>query len=171
MLVTADGVMRGTKPIGLYGLAQRAAALCEDAGKPLAKMVVLQRLPEDSSAAVTLDPARDVWWHDAVGAASATSEVEWVDAEHPLFVLYTSGSTGTPKGVLHTTGGYMVYAATTSKYVFDLQQDDVFFCTADCGWITGHSYVTYGPLLNAATQLVFEGVPSFPDAGRLWRGR
>ena len=95
--------------------------------------------------------------------------MEWVDSEDPLFVLYTSGSTGKPKGVLHTTGGYMVYAATTSKYIFDLQDKDVFFCTADCGWITGHSYVAYGPLLNGATQLVFEGVPSYPDAGRLWK--
>jgi acetyl-CoA synthetase len=94
-----------------------------------------------------------------------------VESEHPLFVLYTSGSTGKPKGVLHTVGGYMVYAATTAKYVFDLHPDlgDVFFCTADCGWITGHTYVAYGPLLNRATQLVFEGVPSHPDPGRLWR--
>ena len=90
-------------------------------------------------------------------------------AQDPLFVLYTSGSTGKPKGVLHSTGGYMIYAATTSKYVFDLQDGDTFFCTADCGWITGHSYVTYGPMLNRATQLIFEGVPSHPDAGRLWR--
>ena len=94
-----------------------------------------------------------------------------MESEHPLFVLYTSGSTGKPKGVLHTVGGYMVYAATTAKYVFDLHPDlgDVFFCTADCGWITGHTYVAYGPLLNRATQLVFEGVPSHPDPGRLWR--
>ena len=113
--------------------------------------------------------SRDVWWNDVVPAADASCPCEWVDSEDPLFVLYTSGSTGKPKGVLHTTGGYMVYAATTSKYIFDMKPDDVFFCTADCGWITGHSYVTYGPLLNRATQLVYEGVPSHPDAGRLWR--
>ena len=99
---------------------------------------------------------------------SSTCETEWVDAEDALFMLYTSGSTGKPKGVVHTTGGYMVYAATTTKYVFDLKPGDLFWCTADCGWITGHTYVTYGPLLNGATSLVFEGVPNYPDPGRCW---
>jgi acetyl-CoA synthetase len=111
------------------------------------------------------------WWHDAVASAlknGASDEVEWVDSEHPLFVLYTSGSTGKPKGIQHATGGYMVYTATTFKHTFNYQPGDVFFCTADCGWITGHSYVTYGPMLNGATQVVFEGIPNFPDAGRLW---
>ena len=118
---------------------------------------------------ISFTQGRDEWWDEALASAPAKCAVEWMDSEAPLFVLYTSGSTGKPKGVLHTTGGYMVYSATTSKYIFDLKPDDTFFCTADCGWITGHSYVAYGPLLNRATQLIFEGVPSFPDAGRLWR--
>jgi len=168
VVVTADGVMRGGKMIKLFDIVDKAAAICAEAGKPVVSLVCLQRLA-DGAAGVELAEGRDVWWHDEVAAASATCDVEWVDSEHPLFVLYTSGSTGKPKGVLHTTGGYMVYAATTSKYIFDLQPGDVYFCTADCGWITGHSYVSYGPMINRATQLIFEGVPSYPDEGRLWR--
>ena len=163
VVLTANGVMRGAKPIKLFDIVADAAKLAN-----VESTIVLQRL-SDETLPIDMTEGRDVWWHDAVGAADAECDVEWVDAEHPLFVLYTSGSTGKPKGVLHTTGGYMVYAATTSKYIFDLQKDDVFFCTADCGWITGHSYVTYGPMLNKATQVVFEGVPSHPDAGRMWR--
>ncbi|GFQ01131.1 acetyl-coenzyme a synthetase chloroplastic/glyoxysomal [Phtheirospermum japonicum] len=111
---------------------------------------------------------RDIWWQDVVPKYPATCDVEWVDAEDPLFLLYTSGSTGKPKGVLHTTGGYMVYTATTFKYAFDYKPSDIYWCTADCGWITGHSYVTYGPLLNGATVVVFEGAPNYPDSGRCW---
>mmetsp|Transcript_10039 Transcript_10039/g.32929 ORF Transcript_10039/g.32929 Transcript_10039/m.32929 type:complete len:701 (-) Transcript_10039:274-2376(-) len=166
VVITADGVMRGKKLVGLYEIADKAAGLVR--GLEVETQIVLQRLPPDVSG-VSLKPGRDVWWGDATAAADPECEVEWVGAEDPLFILYTSGSTGKPKGVLHSTGGYMVYAATTTKYVFDLQPGDVYFCTADCGWITGHSYVTYGPLLNGASQLVFEGVPSYPDAGRLWR--
>jgi acetyl-CoA synthetase len=166
VVITADGVMRGKKVIDLYAIASRAAEIVQ--GVSIDKQIVLQRLSADQSG-VVLKAGRDVWWHDVLASAEPECPVEWVGAEHPLFILYTSGSTGKPKGVLHSTGGYMVFAATTTKYVFDLQLDDVYFCTADCGWITGHSYVTYGPLLNGATQLIFEGVPSFPDAGRLWR--
>jgi acetyl-CoA synthetase len=115
-----------------------------------------------------MTPNRDLIWQDAVAAHPAQAQVEWVDAEHPLFLLYTSGSTGRPKGVVHTTGGYMTYAATTCKYVFAMQPGDVFWCTADCGWITGHSYLAYGPLINRATAVVFEGVPTHPSPGRCW---
>jgi acetyl-CoA synthetase len=169
VVITADGVMRGAKPIKLYSIVDAAAQICGDACMGLDSVLVLQRLGAEKGLPLDLKDGRDEWWHEAVPKQDASCPVEWVDSEHPLFVLYTSGSTGKPKGVLHTTGGYMVYAATTSKYIFDLKPDDSFFCTADCGWITGHSYVAYGPLLNQATQLVFEGVPSYPDAGRLWR--
>ena len=166
VVVTANGVMRGKKPIALYDIVNKACTLAKEAGKEVTTNLILNRL----SDSLTVDPVgtRDIFWEDVVPKADAKCDVEWVEAEHPLFVLYTSGSTGKPKGVLHTTGGYMVGAATTSKYIFDLQDGDTFFCTADCGWITGHSYVAYGPL-NRATQLVFEGVPSHPDGGRLWR--
>ena len=167
VVVTANGVMRGKKPIALYDIVNKACTLAKEAGKEVTTNLILNRL----SDSLTVDPVgtRDIFWEDVVPKADAKCDVEWVEAEHPLFVLYTSGSTGKPKGVLHTTGGYMVGAATTSKYIFDLQEGDTFFCTADCGWITGHSYVAYGPMLNRATQLVFEGVPSHPDGGRLWR--
>jgi len=168
VVVTANGVMRGAKPIALYDIVANAAKICGEACVPVETTIVLERLPNEQMP-IELVEGRDIWWHDALPAASPTCEVEWLDAEDPHFVLYTSGSTGKPKGVLHTVGGYMVYAATTTKYVFDLKTDDVFFCTADCGWITGHSYVAYGPLLNGATQVIFEGVPSYPDASRLWK--
>ncbi|XP_063260734.1 acetyl-coenzyme A synthetase, cytoplasmic isoform X1 [Prinia subflava] len=114
------------------------------------------------------DPAMDMWWHELMLGASTECEPEWCDAEDELFILYTSGSTGKPKGVLHTMGGYMIFAATSFKYVFDYQPEDVYWCTADIGWITGHSYLTYGPLANGATSVLFEGVPTYPDVGRMW---
>jgi len=167
VVITANGVMRGTKPIELYDTVKKAAQIASDAGLEIKSAVVLQRLDNDKMPTTLRE--EDSWWHDVVPKASADCPVEWRDSEDPLFVLYTSGSTGKPKGVVHTTGGYMVYSATTTKYIFDLKPDDVYFCTADCGWITGHSYVTYGPLLNRGTQVIFEGVPSYPDSGRLWR--
>ena len=112
---------------------------------------------------------RDIWWHDAIKGQADTCEPEWVEAEHPLFLLYTSGSTGKPKGVQHGTAGYLLQAMLTCSWTFDLKPDDIFWCTADIGWITGHTYVAYGPLSNGATQLIFEGVPSYPDFGRFWR--
>ena len=112
---------------------------------------------------------RDVWYHDVVEAASTDCPPEEMDAEDPLFILYTSGSTGKPKGVVHTTGGYLLYAAMTHKYVFDYQEGEVYWCTADVGWVTGHSYIVYGPLANGATSVMFEGVPNFPDASRFWQ--
>ncbi|XP_015736852.1 acetyl-coenzyme A synthetase, cytoplasmic isoform X7 [Coturnix japonica] len=114
------------------------------------------------------DPHVDVWWQDLMNGASTECEPEWCDSEDELFILYTSGSTGKPKGVLHTVGGYMLYAATTFKYVFDYQPEDIYWCTADIGWITGHSYITYGPLANGATSILFEGIPTYPDAERMW---
>ena len=110
----------------------------------------------------------DVWYHDLIKDESTTCEPEEMNAEDPLFILYTSGSTGKPKGVMHTTGGYMVYASMTHEYIFNYKEGDVYWCTADVGWVTGHSYIVYGPLANGATTLVFEGVPSYPDAGRFW---
>jgi acyl-coenzyme A synthetase/AMP-(fatty) acid ligase len=149
---------------------------------------VLKRLGTPESLAKTpMVAGRDLWWHEATASQPAACETEWLDAEAPAFILYTSGSTGKPKGIVHTTGGYMLGAATSFKYTFDTQPGDVYFCTADCGansspivpgldrpltasacagWITGHSYVTYGPLFNGASQVVFEGVPSFPTAVR-----
>ncbi|KAA8494473.1 Acetyl-coenzyme A synthetase, chloroplastic/glyoxysomal [Porphyridium purpureum] len=167
VVITCDGVMRGKKPILLKQIADKACEIAQKRGFAVASQLVLHRLEEDKSTC-EMRGGRDVWYDEAVARADTECEVEWMDAEDPLFILYTSGSTGSPKGVLHTTAGYMVYTATTFKYSFDYQPRDVFFCTADCGWITGHSYVTYGPLLNAATQVVFEGVPTYPDAGRLW---
>jgi len=168
VVITADGVMRGTKPVKLFDTVEAAATLCAEACMPIDSVLVLPRLGPDAMK-LNMVEGRDEYWDAALAKVDASCAVEWMSAEDPLFVLYTSGSTGKPKGVLHTTGGYMVYSATTSKYIFDMKPEDTFFCTADCGWITGHSYVTYGPMLNRATQLVFEGVPSYPDAGRLWR--
>jgi acetyl-CoA synthetase len=117
---------------------------------------------------VPMVEGRDVWWDEEMAKAVPDTSYEEMDAEDPLFILYTSGSTGKPKGVLHTTGGYMVYTSITHKYIFDYHEEDVYWCTADIGWVTGHSYIVYGPLLNGATSVMFEGVPSYPDAGRFW---
>ncbi|HSC64946.1 MAG TPA: acetate--CoA ligase, partial [Caldimonas sp.] len=118
---------------------------------------------------VAMTAGRDVWMHDVVAAQPEHCEPEWVGAEHPLFLLYTSGSTGKPKGVQHSTGGYLLHAALTTKWTFDLKPDDVFWCTADIGWVTGHTYITYGPLALGGTEVVFEGIPTYPDAGRFWQ--
>jgi acetyl-CoA synthetase len=118
--------------------------------------------------AVPMQAGRDMWYEDLVRDQATTCEPEWMDAEDPLFILYTSGSTGKPKGVLHTTGGYMVYAGVTFKYIFDYHDGDIFWCTADIGWVTGHTYIVYGPLANGATTVMFEGIPTYPDSGRFW---
>ncbi len=112
---------------------------------------------------------RDLWWHDVIAGQASICEPEWVDAEHPLFILYTSGSTGKPKGVQHSSGGYLLGCIMSMKWVFDYKPSDIFWCTADVGWITGHSYVAYGPLAMGATEVVFEGIPTYPDAGRFWK--
>ncbi|MEQ8272823.1 MAG: acetate--CoA ligase [Deltaproteobacteria bacterium] len=161
-VITADGGWRRGKVVELKAAVDEA--LADNACPTIQKVLVLQRTKND----VTMTEGRDVWWHDAVGNASHRHEAQPMDAEHPLFMLYTSGSTGKPKGILHTTGGYLVGTTLTSKYVFDLKDDDVYWCTADVGWITGHSYIVYGPLSNGATVMMYEGAPTFPDFGRFW---
>ena len=161
VLITADEGLRGSKKIPLKEISDAAL---EDA--PCCKKVLLvKRTGED----VNFVEGRDVWLKPLVDEASDECEAEEMDAEDPLFILYTSGSTGRPKGVLHTTGGYMVYTSYTHEHVFDCHEDDVYWCTADCGWITGHSYIVYGPLANGATSVMFEGIPAYPDWGRFWQ--
>ena len=140
--ITITAVMRGAKPIGLKTIVDAALALAAADGVSVPHVLVADNPKAGPRDGVKWTAGRDVWWDEAVGRQPTRADVEWVDAEHPLFMLYTSGSTGTPKGVLHCTGGYMVYTATTFKYVFDYRPGDVYFCTADCGWITGHSYLT-----------------------------
>ena len=159
-VITADGAFRRGKVLPLKPAVDAALPECPS----VTKVLTVQRTKND----VTMKDGRDVWWHDVVESASAKHEAPAHDAEHPLFMLYTSGSTGRPKGVLHTTGGYLVGTTLTSKYVFDLQEEDVYWCTADVGWITGHSYIVYGPLSNGATVMMYEGAPNCPDFGRFW---
>ncbi len=160
ILITADQGIRGGKAVPLKNNADIACASTPS----IQHMVVVKRGGES----VDWSDGRDVWYHDVIDGESADCEPEAMDAEDPLFILYTSGSTGKPKGVLHTTGGYILYAAMTHKYVFDYQQGDIYWCTADVGWVTGHSYIVYGPLANGATTLMFEGVPTYPDSSRFW---
>ena len=161
LLITADEGRRGGRTIPLKANADAALAACPS----IEKCVVVRR----TGGAVAWNDARDVWCHDLVEAAAPDCPPAEMGAEDPLFILYTSGSTGKPKGVLHTTGGYMVYASMTHQYVFDYRDGDVYWCTADVGWVTGHSYIVYGPLANGATTVMFEGVPNYPDASRHWR--
>ncbi len=166
MVITTDGTFRGAKPVPLKNSADEAMRLSADQGAPIETCIVCKRVGDAIKA--DMQDGRDFWWHDLMADASPECEPEWMDAEDPLFILYTSGSTGKPKGVLHTTGGYMVYTAHTFKYIFDYHEDDIYWCTADIGWVTGHSYIVYGPLATGATSLMFEGVPTYPDAGRFW---
>ncbi|MDD5057164.1 MAG: acetate--CoA ligase [Sideroxydans sp.] len=162
-VITADGQFRGGKAMALKPAVDEALSLggCEG----VHTVVVYRRTGGD----VQWNSDTNVWWHDLFNAQSSNCEPEWVGAEHPLFILYTSGSTGKPKGVQHSTGGYLLGAMASMKWVFDYKPSDIFWCTADVGWITGHSYVAYGPLAMGATQVVFEGVPTYPDAGRFWK--
>ncbi|KAJ9520487.1 hypothetical protein QJQ45_000217 [Haematococcus lacustris] len=168
VLLTCSGVMRGTKKIDLKAIADKAVGLAAARDHVVDTVLVYENDNAQPAADTHFVTGRDRWWQSEVGAQPSSCPVEWVEAEHPLFLLYTSGSTGRPKGVLHTTGGYLVYAATTTKHVFRMQPGDVYWCTADCGWITGHSYLAYGPLLNRATNVVFEGVPTHPTPARCW---
>ena len=162
VLVTQDTGLRGAKDdIPMKANADAALADCPS----IEKVLIVRR----TGHAVAMQAGRDVWWHEQVAAQSADCDPVHMDAEDPLFILYTSGSTGKPKGVLHTTGGYLVYASLTHRYVFDYRPGDVYWCTADIGWVTGHSYIVYGPLANRATTMMFEGVPNYPDFGRFWQ--
>jgi acetyl-CoA synthetase len=161
-LITADEGIRGGRIVPLKAMADEALRECPS----VETCIVVNR----GGGQVDMEPGRDFWYHEEMLAEDIDQhcDVEWMDAEDPLYILYTSGSTGKPKGVIHTTGGYLVYTAMTFKYTFDYHEDDVFWCTADIGWVTGHSYIVYGPLCVGATSLMFEGVPNYPDAGRFW---
>ncbi|MBY5948543.1 acetate--CoA ligase [Photobacterium rosenbergii] len=161
VVVTADEGIRGGRAVPLKKNVDDA--LANDEVTSVEKVIVFKR----TGGNVEWESSRDVWWHEATAVASSHCEPEEMNAEDPLFILYTSGSTGKPKGVLHTTGGYLVYATMTFKYVFDYQEGDIYWCTADVGWITGHSYLVYGPLANGATTLLFEGVPNYPSTSRM----
>ncbi|MEO9789965.1 MAG: acetate--CoA ligase, partial [Aurantimonas coralicida] len=165
VLITADEGLRGGRKVPLKKNADRACEIAEKAGQTVKTMLVIQR----TGGEVAWEDGRDVWWHEAREAVSADCPPAEMQAEDPLFILYTSGSTGKPKGVLHTSGGYLVYASMTHEYVSAYHDGDVFWCTADVGWVTGHSYIVYGPLANGATTLMFEGVPNYPDASRFWQ--
>ena len=160
VVITADEGLRGSKTVPLKANTDKAVANCPN----VHTVFVVRR----TGGTVEWDGERDVWYHEAVADEPKSCDPEVMDAEDPLFILYTSGSTGKPKGVLHTSGGYLLYAAMTHKYVFDYQDGEIYWCTADVGWVTGHSYIVYGPLANGATTLMFEGVPNYPDAGRMW---
>ncbi|KAM9445296.1 acetyl-coenzyme A synthetase, cytoplasmic isoform 1-T1 [Clarias gariepinus] len=198
LLITADGFYRGDKLISLKVIAEEALQKCKEKSFPIHRCIVLKHLLKDEAEASMSPPAKrccpdlqqkkqkenvrkvrpvpkvpwnpevDVWWHTLMDGASDECEPVWCESEDPLFILYTSGSTGKPKGVLHTVSGYMLYVAVTFKMVFDYHPDDIFWCTADIGWITGHSYITYGPLANGATSVLFEGLPTYPDVSRMW---
>ncbi|XP_071954094.1 acetyl-coenzyme A synthetase, cytoplasmic-like isoform X1 [Antedon mediterranea] len=186
LLITADGVYRGTKLVNLKDIADGALKICKEKKFEVKKTIVVCHLgpmspPSDKkvsspaakrpcmSLVTNFVEGSDLWYHDVMSNASEECKPEWLDAEDPLFMLYTSGSTGKPKGVVHTQAGYMMYAATTFKYVFDYHDGDVYWCTADIGWITGHSYITYGPMANGATSVLFEGVPTYPGPERCWQ--
>ena len=162
-VITADGQFRGGKEIPLKPAVDEAIAMggCEK----VRNVIVYKR----SGSPVNMEAPRDKWWHDVIQDQAEECEPTWVNAEHPLFILYTSGSTGKPKGVQHSTGGYLLQAIMTMKWVFDYKPSDVFWCTADVGWVTGHTYITYGPLAVGATEVMFEGIPTYPDAGRFWK--
>ncbi|MEJ6002982.1 acetate--CoA ligase [Paucibacter soli] len=162
MVITADEQVRGGKQLPLKAIVDEA--LADNACPSLKDVIVYQR----TGGKIDWVQGRDLWLHDLIQGQASSCEPEWVGAEHPLFLLYTSGSTGKPKGVQHSTGGYLLHAALTTKWTFDLKDDDVFWCTADIGWVTGHTYISYGPLALGGTEIVFEGVPTYPDAGRFW---
>ncbi|MES2536755.1 MAG: acetate--CoA ligase [Pseudomonadota bacterium] len=161
-VITADQQVRGGKPLPLKSIVDEALAL--EGGEVVRNVIVYRR----TGGAIDMVAGRDMWLHEMATTQAQDCEPEWVSPEHPLFILYTSGSTGTPKGVQHSTGGFLLWTMLTMKWTFDIKPDDVFWCTADIGWVTGHSYIAYGPLAVGATQVLFEGVPTYPNAGRFW---
>lgn len=163
VIVTCDGQFRGGKQMPLKPAVDEA--LLDPQCSSVEKIIVFKR----TGGEVSWDAKREIWWHDLIAGQADTCEPVWVDADHPLFLLYTSGSTGKPKGVQHSSAGYLLHAMNTMRWTFDIKDNDVFWCTADVGWITGHSYVAYGPLAIGATQVVFEGIPTYPDASRFWK--
>ncbi|MCX7982853.1 MAG: acetate--CoA ligase [Syntrophales bacterium] len=163
LIITCDGTFRGAKAVPQKDTADTAIKDCPS----IEKQIVVRRVGDKIKC--SWNPDRDIWWEDLMAKASPDCEPEWMDAEDPLFILYTSGSTGKPKGVMHTTGGYLVYVAYTHKMIFDYHEEDIYWCTADIGWVTGHSYIVYGPLCNGATSIMFEGVPNYPDISRFWK--
>ncbi len=165
IVITTDGVYRGAKAVPLKENADEAMKIAAAKGVTVTSCIVFNRVP---NFPCHMQAGRDLWWHEEMAKASPECPIEWMDAEDPLFILYTSGSTGKPKGVLHTIGGYMVYTYHSFKYIFDYHDNDIFWCTADIGWVTGHSYIVYGPLCAGATSVMFEGIPTYPDAGRFW---
>ena len=160
-VITADEGLRGGRPVPLKDNTDEALKICPN----VHTVIDVER----TGGTIGWREERDVWYHEITASASDECEPEWMDSEDPLFILYTSGSTGKPKGVLHTTGGYLLHASMTHRYVFDYQDGDIYWCTADVGWVTGHSYIVYGPLANGATTLMFEGVPNYPDSSRCWQ--